>query len=363
MSLLKAKFFVDHGDFQLDVAFEIPGSGVSALFGPSGCGKTSVLRCLAGLTPVKDGTLVINGTPWHDKSTNLATHQRAVGYVFQEANLFAHLSVADNLRFGQKRSKTAKNALAFEDVVQLLGLGKLLDRSPKRLSGGERQRVAIGRALLSGPEILLMDEPLAALDRFNKNEIIPYLEKLHQTLSIPIVYVSHDIAEVERLADHMILMDNGKIKAQGPLDVLLSDPTLPFAREPEAASVLLGEIRGYDEDFGLNHFETAGTTLLVPGPRHPVGRAQRLRILASDVALSNRAMDGQTSILNSVQATVQRLEPLGDHRMQVYLSLGKAPATVTLLARITRKSAQNLELDTGKPVYAMIKSMAMVDRL
>ena len=214
--------------------------GVTALFGPSGCGKTTVLRCVAGLQMLRDGYLSIGGEVWQDGAAFRPPYERSVGYVFQEASLFPHLSVRGNLLYGHRRAlrRGAEEVTRFDDVVALLGIEGLLDRSPLRLSGGERQRVAVGRALLSQPRLLLMDEPLAGLDRLSKDEILPYLEALHTALSIPILYVSHDLAEVERLADHLVLIEAGRVVAYGPLEELQADPELPVARLPDAAVAL-----------------------------------------------------------------------------------------------------------------------------
>lgn len=206
------------GSFTLDAELSLPATGVTAIFGPSGCGKTSVARCIAGLQRMADGFCAVDGEVWQDGSSFRPVHRRPIGYVFQEASLFPHLSVRRNLLFGAP--KAARAQIAFSEVVELLGLAALLDRSPYRLSGGERQRVAIGRALLSQPKLLLMDEPLSALDRTTKDEILPFLERLHETLSLPILYISHDMAEIERFADHLVLMEQGRVVGSGPLHSL-----------------------------------------------------------------------------------------------------------------------------------------------
>ncbi|HEY0836490.1 MAG TPA: molybdenum ABC transporter ATP-binding protein, partial [Azospirillum sp.] len=227
------------GAFAVDVAFAAPARGITALFGPSGCGKTSVLRCVAGLQRL-DGRFALNGDVWQDGAIFRPTHRRPIGYVFQEASLFAHMSVRANLLYGHRRTvgRSVPETIRLDDVVELLGVAHLLDRSPRHLSGGERQRVAMGRALLTQPRLLLMDEPLAALDRFSKDEILPYLERLHDVLPIPVLYVSHDIAEVERLADHLVLLRDGRVVASGPVQELQADPALPIARMPEAGVTL-----------------------------------------------------------------------------------------------------------------------------
>ena len=242
------------GKFSLDAGFTAPAKGVTALFGPSGCGKTTVLRCIAGLQRLADGLCVVGGDVWQDRDgAFLPTYRRPLGYVFQEASLFPHLSVRRNLLFGAPRRDggVGHGRIAFDEVVELLGVKALLDRSPAKLSGGERQRVAIGRALLSQPKLLLMDEPLSALDRATKDEIMPFLERLRDRLALPIVYITHSIAEVERLADHIVLMEKGRVIGAGPLDDLQSDPALPLAVARDAAVTLDGVIEARDDAYGL----------------------------------------------------------------------------------------------------------------
>ena len=261
------------GGFSLDVAFKMPMRGITALFGPSGCGKTTTLRCMAGLQHLP-GHFIVGEEVWQDsaKGVSVKTQGRPLGYVFQEASLFQHLTVRQNLLYGARRAGDAptSDALDFDAIVELLGIGHLLERSPVALSGGERQRVAVGRALLSRPRILLMDEPLAALDRMTKEEILPYFERLHESLALPIVYVSHDIGEVARLADTMVLLAKGRVIASGPLTTLQTDPSLPLVAAPDAAVMLGGHVAHVDEDFALTHFTVPGGTLIVPG-RHPAG--------------------------------------------------------------------------------------------
>ena len=251
--VLRVAFRGSVGKFALDAAFEAPAVGVTALFGPSGCGKTTVLRCIAGLLRLPDGLCDVDGDLWQTPAGAFApTHRRPLGYVFQEPSLFSHLSVRRNLLFGAPRGQTGgERAIAFDEIAELLGLTALLDRSPRNLSGGERQRVAIGRALMSQPKLLLMDEPLSALDRNTRNEILPFLERLHDRLSLPIIYVTHDIAEVDRLADHVVLMRKGRVVASGRLTDIQSDPSLPLGRARDAAVGLAGAVEGYDKEYGL----------------------------------------------------------------------------------------------------------------
>ncbi len=358
---LSAAFTGRLGGFSLDVRFEVPGRGVTALFGPSGCGKTTVLRCVAGLTRLETGSLSVDGVVWQDGRHFVPPYRRPVGYVFQEASLFPHLSVTGNLRFGLRRTKAPERPVAFADVVDLLGLARLLDRPVAGLSGGERQRVAIGRALLSQPRLLLMDEPLSALDRVSKDEIVPYLEALHATLEIPVLYVSHDLAEVERLADTLVLMDQGRVQASGPLARLLSDPALPLYRRPDAASVIEATVIAEDPGYGLSLVRVTGGTLFVPGRAGGHGSRRRLRIAASDVSLWRGGAPSGSSILNVLPARITAAEPLGVSAMSVFLALGGDADGEALIARITRKSWDELGFWLGDKVHAMIKSVALID--
>ncbi|TCM82704.1 molybdenum ABC transporter ATP-binding protein [Rhodovulum steppense] len=347
------------GSFDLDTAFEVPGQGITALFGPSGCGKTTVLRAIAGLMRLPEGRLVVNGETWQEGRRFVPPHRRAIGYVFQEASLFPHLSVESNLRFGLRRSRGAAR-IGWDEVVDLLGIGPLFDRPTAMLSGGERQRVAIGRALLSQPQLLLMDEPLSALDRFSKDEILPYLERLHASLSIPVIYVSHDIAEVERLADTLVLMGGGRVRAAGPIAAMLADPALPLIRMPQPAAVIDGAVVSTDPVYGLSEVEVPGGRLVVPGDLGPRGMRRRLRIPASDVSLGRHApLD--TTILNALPARIQGAEPEPGHQVTVRLALGADGQGAALLARVSRKSWDRLNLREGELVVARLKAVALAD--
>ncbi|MDV7339153.1 molybdenum ABC transporter ATP-binding protein [Terasakiella sp. A23] len=342
--------------FDLDADFTIPAEGVTALFGQSGCGKTTVLRCLAGLEQVADGYLSVAGEVWQDETTFLPAHKRPIGYVFQDANLFDHLNVRDNLLFGQKRSK-AKEGPDFNEVIKLMGLENLLERAVGDLSGGEKQRVAIGRALLSNPRLLLMDEPLSALDRFSKNEIIPYLERLHESLSIPVVYISHDSEEVERLADHLILMEKGRITASGALLDMLADPKLFIAKSSKTASVLEAAIAKFDERDHLTTLKIADKELFVPGYVGQVGETRRVRILATDVSLALEK-PSKTTILNVFESRIAEIAAIDDARINVVLEMGAAK----LIARITTRSLNSFDFEVGQNLYAQVKGVSMVER-
>ncbi len=353
--MIEAAFSGGFGGFALDIAFAAPEQGITALFGPSGCGKTTTLRCVAGLERLP-GRLAFGGEIWQDTGVFLPPHKRPVGYVFQEASLFPHLSVTGNLRYGLRRA--ADRGVAFDEVVDLLGLARLLERAPARLSGGERQRVAIGRALLSQPRLLLMDEPLAALDRDSKDEILPYLERLHDVLAIPVLYVSHDLAEVERLADHLVLLEAGRVRAAGPLAALIADPDLPLARRAGVAAVLEGRVVAVDAEFGLARVAVAGGELLAPEAAGPVGARRRLRVKAEDVSLC-RVRPEATSILNVLPARVVGILEGEGKQATVLLGLGEAGDGARLLARISARSRASLALRTGDPVFAQIKGVAL----
>jgi len=352
--MIEARFCGQLGHFKLDVNFKTPSQGITALFGISGCGKTSILRCMAGLQQL-EGFLRIENDIWQDQQTFLPTHRRPLGYVFQEASLFPHLSVKENLQFGAKRSFQS-SAVSFEEMIDLLGIEKLLERRPNKLSGGERQRIAIGRALLSSPRLLLMDEPLSALDRDNKNEIIPYLDRLHQSLKIPIFYVTHDVFEVERLADHLILLEDGKIKEIGELNDLAARLDLPLAKSQDAATVFEAQVIEYDEQYDLTLVKINGGKLWLPS-KIPQRNTIRIRILAQDVSLSKFRADA-SSILNVLPATVERFAPLNNSKVNVVLRLENNGAQ--LLARITRKSWDHLGLQIGTPLFAQVKSVALI---
>lgn len=340
------------GRFQLDVNFTVPAVGVTAVFGPSGCGKTTVLRCMAGLQRLPDGICTVAGEIWQNAHMFRPTHKRPIGYVFQEASLFAHLSVERNLRFGEQ-----PGPIGFEEVTALLGLETLLGRAPQNLSGGERQRVAIGRALLSQPKLLLMDEPLSALDRSTKEEILPFLERLHTSLSLPMIYVSHDMAEVECLADHLVLMQSGRVIASGELADLQSDPSLPLAQARDAAISLDGIVEHYDATDGIATLGVAGGRFFVPSMAIAIGAHRRLRILAGDVSIAREPQ--RSTIVNVVKARILTTTQTGLYEITAVLGLGDGSGA-KLLARVTRRSWRLLELAAGMDVYAQIKGAALV---
>jgi molybdate transport system ATP-binding protein len=359
MSGVEARFRGAVGGFNLDVSFNTPARGITGLFGPSGCGKTTVLRCIAGLTRLADGYLRADGAVWQDADQFLPPHKRSVGYVFQEPRLFSHLPVLGNLQYGLRRAKT--HTIGLDPIIDLMGIRDLLARSPATLSGGQRQRIAIGRALLSQPRLLLMDEPLSALDRQSKNEILPYLESLPRALSIPIIYVSHDLVEVERLADHLVLMNkDGQVQAAGPLSQLLTDLSLPLARLPEAAAVLSLTVEQYDAQYDVSQCRIDGLPFFVPGPMGAAGTVRRIRVRASDVSLATQ-QPGGTSVLNVLPACILSAQMVSPNQMLVLLGLGVTGQT-RLMSSITRKSWDILALRPGSQLFAQVKGMALADR-
>ncbi|MDP1524607.1 MAG: molybdenum ABC transporter ATP-binding protein [Rhodocyclaceae bacterium] len=351
--MIEARFKLDYPGFTLDVDLSLPSSGVTALFGHSGSGKTTLLRAIAGLERVPGGRLMFDGEVWQDENVFLPTHQRPLGYVFQEASLFAHLTVRGNLDYGTKRRPTNAD---FSNIIDMLGIGALLDRKPDRLSGGERQRVAIARALLTQPRLLLMDEPLAALDLARKREILPYLEQLHETLKIPVLYVSHAPDEVARLADHIVALDAGRVVAAGPLAETLARADLPIRLGEDAGVVLDATVAEIDHTWHLARVEFPGGSLWVRDEGHPVGKRLRVRVLARDVSLA-RAEPSGTSILNHFRVTVREL---ADDAHPTLLLARVEAGERSLLARLTRRSAAALELAPGVDVWAQVKAVAVL---
>ena len=352
---LRAQFKIQRGKFLLDANLETPARGVTALFGPSGCGKTTFLRCLAGLEKAPGGYLKVGEEIWQEGKRFVPTHRRSLGYVFQEPSLFFHLRVRGNLEYGLKRVASKRRQVSFDEVVALLGVEPLLPRRPANLSGGERQRVAIARALLTSPALLLMDEPLAALDAASKSEILPFLERLHESLEIPVLYVSHSPDEVAQFADHLVLMEAGQIQAAGPISEILTRVDLPLSREANAKSIIDAKVAGHDEEFQLTYLDFSGGRFAIGRKDLPVGHGVRLRILARDVSLT-LAKQEDTSILNIFPVQVEEIADEGQPQVTLRLSLGDLP----ILSRITRKSATNLGLVPGKKVYAQIKSVAVL---
>jgi molybdate transport system ATP-binding protein len=353
---------VEHrlGDFSLDIRFA-SGPGLTAVFGRSGAGKTSVVNAIGGLIRPQRGRIVVGEMVLLDTDRGILVpaHRRRIGYVFQEGRLFPHLTVRQNLLFGRwfaPRAAAAPSA-RFDDVVELLGIGPLLTRRPGRLSGGEKQRIALGRALLANPRLLLMDEPLASLDTARKDEILPYLERLRDTSKVPIVYVSHAPAEVARLATTIVLIADGRVQAVGPVaEIMARAGQYPLAGGFEAGAVLTVRVAAHDRRWGLTELAAGFGRLTIPQLGLPVGSMLRVRIRARDVILAIERPHG-ISTLNVLAGTVEALVPTGEEALEVQLRLG----TERLLARITRRSGEALGLMPGRPVFVLVKTVA-IDR-
>ncbi|TXC66986.1 molybdenum ABC transporter ATP-binding protein [Piscinibacter aquaticus] len=348
------------GGFTLDVALRLTARGVTALFGPSGCGKTTLLRALAGLERAA-GRVALGDEVWQDDAAGVFVppHRRAIGYVIQEAALFPHLDVRANPAYGLKRIEPAARRIALDQVVALLGIGHLLGRQPDTLSGGERQRVAIARALATSPTLLLMDEPLAALDVQRKAEVLPYLDALHEELGILIVYVSHAIDEVARLADELVLMHEGSVRAQGPVADLLARLDLPVALADDAGVVLDAVVAERDARWQLVALEADGGAcrLWARDDGLPLGRRVRLRVLARDVSLARTPQAG-SSIGNQLHGTI---EAIADDAHPALALVRVRIGSVPVVARLTKRSAASLELAVGLPVWAQVKTVALME--
>jgi molybdate transport system ATP-binding protein len=344
------------GDFALDVRFEA-GPGVTTLFGRSGAGKTSVVDMVAGLLRPEAGRIAVDGRVLFDREAgiDLPAHARRIGYVFQESRLFPHLTVRQNLLYGRWFAPRAERGLKFEQVVDFLGIGAHLQRRPAKLSGGEKQRVAIGRALLANPRILLMDEPLASLDEARKAEILPYVERLRDELHVPILYVSHSVPEVTRLADTLVLLSDGKVAAAGPVAELMGRLDLhPLTGRYEAGAVIEAQVAEIDPVYGLAALDFDRGRLLVPASGLVPGARVRARIRARDVALALERPRG-ISVLNAVEGIIAELRRESGPFAEVRIAAGRS----SLVARITRKSLDELRLVEGKPVVALIKAVAL----
>jgi len=355
---IHARLRLERADFSLDVQLQLPGQGVTALFGPSGCGKTTCLRAIAGLERAR-GEVHVNGEAWqHDASrTWLPTHRRALGYVFQEASLFAHMDARRNIEYGWKRLPPGRRRVSLEQAVELLGLSALLGRMPQTLSGGERQRVAIARALAASPRVLLMDEPLAALDAARKAEVLPYLERLQRELSIPILYVTHSADEVARLATHLVLLQAGRVQAQGVPAELMARLDLPLAAGDGASALVQGRVLAWDAQDQLLTVGFAGGQLhLATGHARPVGQAARLRVPARDVSLTRHRPQG-SSVLNVLPARIMQIAPEAPGQVLVALDAGGT----RLLARISQRSRRELALQEGEELFAQVKGAALTD--
>lgn len=354
-SSIDARFNITRGNFSLKIDMSIPAQGITALFGPSGCGKTTLLRAIAGLDHYPGSYLKIGDMRWQDTKHFIPPHQRPLAYVFQEASLFEHLCVRRNLEYGLKRVPQAERRVSLEKAIELLGIGHLQQRKAHNLSGGERQRVAIARALAVSPRLLLMDEPLAALDVNRKQEILPYIESLQTELDIPVIYVSHSPDEVARLADYLVLLEAGQVQGSGTIGDMLTRLDLSLAHGNEAEALIQASVAEHDHTYHLTYLDSAAGRFTVNQKQLPLGSTVKLRIAARDVSLTLEHQTN-TSILNIFAATIDAITSEGDAQVTVRLLLGDIP----LLARITRKSASLLDLKPGKLVYAQAKSVALL---
>jgi len=352
---ITACFQINWPGFSLDVDLNLPARGVTVLFGPSGSGKTTLLRCIAGLEHAPQGRLTVEGEVWQDKNRSMPTHKRPIGYVFQEASLFSHLAVMDNLRYGMRRN-SAGQRVSLDQAIVLLGIGHLLNRKPERLSGGERQRVAIARALAVSPRLLLMDEPLAALELKRKQEILPYLERLHDELDIPVLYVSHSPDEVARLADHLVVMENGRVVTEGPLAEILARVDLPIQIGEEAGVVLSATVGALDSEWHLARIDFAGGSLWMRDCGVPPGTRVRVRILARDVSLARQEMAG-CSIQNHLHGYV---DALGDDEHPGLMLARIRVGDSFILARLARRAGAAIGIAPGQNIVAQIKLVALM---
>lgn len=356
-SCVRVSYRLAYERFSSEIALRLPGRGVTAVFGASGSGKSTFLRILAGLERAEEVFVSVNGRVWQDDEEGVfaPTHLRAVGFVFQDACLFPHLSVRQNLEYGLKRNKGRRPAATFDDLTKLLGIGRLLARSADRLSGGERQRVAIARALLAGPSLLALDEPLASLDLERKREILPFLEKLHELLEIPVLYVSHAPEEVVRLADHLVVLSDGRALANGPLAETVLREDLPCSFADDFGAVIDGTTRSYDAVYGMLELSFDGGSLILPHAPLPVGRPLRVQVRARDLSLSREQPVG-TSILNIIPVEIlPGARADGDAHVLVSCRAGGT----RFVARITRLSFDRLAFEAGEKAWAQVKSVAL----
>lgn len=355
--VLRIALSMTRPDFGLAVNLMLPAHGITVLFGPSGSGKTTLLRCVAGLEQAT-GVVALEGDLWQDSQHHLfkPTWKRDIGYVFQEASLFAHMDVQQNLDYGVRRVHRSGNTQTLDHAVELLGIGHLLGRSTGSLSGGERQRVAIARALATQPKLLLLDEPLAALDLARRREVLPWLERLHDELRIPVLYVTHSVEELARLADHLVMLESGSIKVCAPVTESMASLEVAIAIGDEAGIVAAGEI--VDRSSGDHMAQIRFGTNLVWGrdPGLVLGQPVRLRILARDVSLSLSKHD-DTTIQNRLQGVIESIDP-DAHPSQTLVRV-RCGATV-ILSRVTQRSLRSLGLQVGTCVWCQVKSVALI---
>lgn len=354
--MLSVQLHKRRGDFGLNLQIESSEGGVIALFGPSGCGKSTAIHLIAGLLTPDQGRIQVEEQVLFEtaQGINVSAERRRIGYVFQDARLFPHLNVLGNLRYGLKRA-TAAMQIDFDTVIELLGIGALLSRRPQQLSGGEKQRVAIGRALLSQPRLLLLDEPLASLDAARREEVLPYLERLRDFLRIPMIYVSHQFEEVLRLANHVVLMNQGSCLAQGTMSAISLHPALRTLIGPEAiGAVIDGQVTARDAQTGLAQVSVGSGCLNIESQSLQVGQVVRLQLLARDLILALNRPEG-LSVRNALPVILTGLTPDGAHAVLVELGIGDE----TLVARVTTSAAQELQLHIGQSLWVLIKAVML----
>lgn len=345
-------------DFSLDLDLQLPAKGTTVIFGPSGSGKTTILRVIAGLEPGVNGSVNMNGQYWQKQGLFLPPHQRRVGFVFQQAALLPHLSVRDNLRFGWKRVSGSESQ--FDDCVEQLDLAPLFNRKISQLSGGERQRIALGRALLSLPEVLLLDEPLAALDVARRSEILIYLERLKQHTSIPMIYVTHSVNEMSRLADHLVLMRSGRVRHAGDALDVMNRPDVPLAMRDDAGTVVEAMVDQVDPS-GLLTLRSAWGVLYGQGSGQVQGQSVRVRVQARDVSIA-LSHHSDSSVLNILPVRILSIRDSLNGQVLVELGAGENQ-NQSLLARVSHLSAQRLNLEAGLSVWAQVKAVALLGQI
>lgn len=361
MSRLLARFDMRFPSFHLHAEVDVPLSGITAIFGPSGSGKTTLLRCLAGLERAPGGFMQFGTDVWQDEKRSLCLplYERPVGYVFQEPRLFPHYDVRANLLYGYQRIPSQERRIAIDQVVDILGIGRLLERRIHHLSGGEQQRVAMGRALLTSPKLLLLDEPLASLDIHRKQELLPFIRRLHRELRMPVIYVSHSTSEILQLADRVVLLKEGHVLGVGALNEMLT--SLKFQGNFGAhriGAILDARVASHEPQYGLSQLEFKGRSMFVPIQLVDVGQPMRVHILSTDVSLVIGRTNTATSVLNILEATIVEIRELNQSSVDVLLDIG-AP----LVASITKKSLEALGLKVGLRVFAHIKAVALNEAL
>jgi molybdate transport system ATP-binding protein len=346
-------------DFDVAIDLRLPAQGVTVLFGASGSGKTSVLRCVAGLERAQSGVVRIGDETWQDDARGVfvPTWRRSLGYVFQESSLFAHLDVRGNVEFGLRRMRSQQGQQTLDEAIDLLGIGDLLHRRPQQLSGGERQRVAIARAIATRPQLLLLDEPLASLDLARRREILPWLERLRDELSMPMLYVTHSADEVARLADQLVVLERGRITASGPVAQVMSSIVNPVLDAEDTGALLTGQVGQLDAQWHLARVDFAGGSVWIRDTGLRPGQAVRIRILARDVSIASTE-PRNSSIQNQLPCTIDSISA-DTHPSQALVRLRCGDSV--LLARITRRAVEALALTEARPVWAQVKSVALIE--